>query len=595
MDLNAKGAKAWLCLYTVSAAIAVHPTTSTPAWDIKMTLRRFDRTLAVIGFGPRGLGAFEALAAGAIDRNEITKIDIFDASDALGAGPNFHPDESKLCLLNIPIRILDIDPPSFLAGQIAPFAAWSGTAYAPDDFPPRRDLGAYLTARFGALCDAAKDFFDTSHINATATAIKQDDNGWWITSGERQHGPYDEVLLCPGQPATEPDTQLRRWMDHAQAHALDLMPAYPATALADAASKWSDKQVAVRGLGLSTHDVLRILTIGLSGQFEDGRYIRSGNEPRKILPFSRDGLPPAPKPATAEIDGLYDLLADETQRFESALSVAITQSPQKALESICNALVVPTRRILASMDALQSRSEIERWLAVEREDPGTQDIQDTIVALRTTIEMAHHRLPPSIGYVVGQLWRKLQNEIRSGVNNADLSADTATALIGFDEGLKRYSYGPPVSASEELLMLIEDGVVSLRAVDDPDILLESNGWRLVEGDDAMLASVMIDAVLPSPSLTQIVAPIIKDAVDSGLITPVDDGFGAQTRPDGTLIKRNGDMNVGLCLLGRLSLGSVIATDSLHDCFGASTFRWADGVAARGREANNDNPDKDEKP
>lgn len=537
------------------------------------------RTLAVIGFGPRGLGALEALAMDAMKRKIRFKIDIFDTLDALGAGPNFHPNEDPLCILNIPVRILDIDPPACMADHIAPFADWSANDYEGDDFPPRSDLGAYLEARFAALCDATHDVFDVTHIRSKAHELKQDD-GWHIKTQSDQYGPYDEVLLSPGQPATKLDPQMKKWTDHSEDHGLDLLPSYPGTDLLEAASGWHDKTVAIRGLGLSTHDVLRLLTIGLGGQFDGGCYKRSGREPRRILPFSRDGLPPAPKPATAEIDRLFDPTQGEVEAFNAALKQAVGQDPEGALETICAALIPPTLRILDANNNAQTRQAAEQWLATERETPGAQDIQDTIAALRISIEMAHQRIPPSVGYVIGQIWRKMQNELRSGVNSAVLAPDTATAIVGFDEALKRYSYGPPVAASEQLLMLIDDGLVSLQAVDDPDIAMEPKGWRLIEGDAALLAPVMIDAVLPNPSLETIIDPLIRNAKDDGLIAASAEGFGAQTLPDGSLVGRDGAVQKGLSLLGRLSLGSVIATDSLHDCFGASTYRWAAGVMDR---------------
>lgn len=545
-----------------------------------MTLGKPALKLAVIGFGPRGLGALEALAPKALEHAAAMKIDIFDTTDALGAGPNFHPDEDALCILNIPVRALDIDPPDFLSDHIAPFAAWSSTAYAPDDFPPRCDLGAYLTARYDALRHATRGIFDISHLTAKATALTQDNAGWWIGVAGQRHGPYDEVLLSLGQPETQRDPQMQRWTDHAGENSLDLITAYPGTELLDAAENWRDTVVAVRGLGLSTHDVLRILTIGLSGQFKDGAYLRSGREPRKILPFSRDGMPPVPKPANAAMDALFDLSPKDIELFVGALAQAVTQPADQALKTICDALVMPTMRILTQCNGSTSRGDIEQWLETERTAPGTQDGHDTRAILRAGIEMAHQRVPPSIGYVIGQIWRKLQNEIRAGVNSAIVAPATASAIVGFDEGFKRYSYGPPVAASEQLLILIEDGLVGLQAVDDPDILLEPAGWRLIEGDDALLASSMVDAVLPSPKLENIMDPFIKDGSETGLITEVDDGSGARTRPDGSLVARDGGVNDGLCLLGRLSLGSVIATDSLHDCFGASTHRWAAGLAKR---------------
>ncbi|QXT38380.1 FAD/NAD(P)-binding protein [Gymnodinialimonas ceratoperidinii] len=547
-----------------------------------MTQSTIDRTIAVIGFGPRGLGALEALSIAARSAETRFRIDILDPGDALGAGPNFHPDESPLCLLNIPVRVLDIDPPALVQRLIPPFDAWSGTTSTGEDFPPRRDLGAYMTARLEALCTVSEPVFETRRLCEKATKLARDAAGCWIITDEGRHGPYDEVLLCPGQPSTKPDPQLARWTDHAEAHDLTLMTAYPAKDLAEAAEGWQDAQVAIRGLGLSTHDVLRMLTLGLGGRFEDGRYIRSGREPRHLLPFSRDGLPPAPKPATAEIDALYDPTPDERKAFVAALEKAVGESPEAALKTICDALESPVGRIASAQGGNQTRADITAWLTAERDGTAAPETDDTVEALRTTIAMAHDRAAPTTGYVAGQLWRKQQNEIRSAFNSTDVAAETATALVKFDEGMKRFSYGPPVQASEQLLMLIEDGLVSLQTVDDPDIALDPAGWRLVEGDDALLARVMIDAVLPNPDLAQITAPLFVDAIDEGLITAVDEGFGAQTRPDGSLVTRDGETSAGLCLLGRMSLGSVIATDSLHDCFGASTHRWAEGVLARAR-------------
>ena len=47
-----------------------------------------------------------------------------------------------------------------------------------------------------------------------------------------------------------------------------------------------------------------------------------------------------------------------------------------------------------------------------------------------------------------------------------------------------------------------------------------------------------------------------------------------------MIGRDGTPIPHLCLLGRMSLGSVIAVDSLHDCFGEAAKRWAKGMAER---------------
>ncbi len=193
--------------------------------------------------------------------------------------------------------------------------------------------------------------------------------------------------------------------------------------------------------------------------------------------------------------------------------------------------------------------------------------------------MAHGSLPPSIGYAVGQLWRKWQDSLRQGYNPAVTPPDTAAVILGFDEGLKRYSYGPPVSACRELLALIRAGIVTVDLAKDPDIKPTDTGWRLTTGSQSATAEIMINGVLPSPDPTKVICSVVSGLIHDGYLTTLDD-LGARTAPDGRLIDPNDKPVPELSLLGRLALGSVIAADSLHDCFGEASARWADGVLRR---------------
>ena len=67
-----------------------------------MTMENAGRRIAVVGMGPRGLGALEALAECVEGSGLVIDLDIFDPVAHAGAGPNFSPDQSELCLLNLP-------------------------------------------------------------------------------------------------------------------------------------------------------------------------------------------------------------------------------------------------------------------------------------------------------------------------------------------------------------------------------------------------------------------------------------------------------------------------------------------------------------
>jgi uncharacterized NAD(P)/FAD-binding protein YdhS len=538
--------------------------------------------VAVVGGGPRGLAAAEALVdrAPAGARVEVT---VFEPHAHPGAGPHHDPGQTELNRLNIPLRAIDLPVRAGVGG----FADWAAEALpecGPDGFPPRAALGAYLGARWRELSEGAA----VGRVAAEVTGAERSSAGWVLEAGEARHGPFDAVVLCLGHQEVEPDPQLRRWRAHAEDCGAVVRHVYPSDALIAAAANWQGRTVAIRGLALSMIDAMRGLTEGLGGRFERGaeglRYRPSGREPARLLPFSLDGIPPAPKPATAALDARYDVEEAEAARFERAVAAALRREPGAALEGVCAALAPVAGAVLGRFGVADAEAAVERWLAVERDDPEGHAGRDLPPAeiLAEMLAMAQGRRTPSAGYAVGQVWRKLQSPLRRAFNPAAVAPETAAAVIGFDEGLKRYSYGPPVSAAEEMLALIAAGLLDLRAVDDPDVELVEGGWRLSAEEGEATATVMLDAVLAPPDLARVAAPLVAGLRDAGLLVPVAEKLGARVAPDGAVIDAGGAPVPGLALLGRLALGSVIATDSVHDCFGAAVERWADGVWERAR-------------
>ena len=535
-------------------------------------MQGFSGRIAIVGFGPRGLGALEALIKATQHERAELRIDIFDPADFPGAGPNFSPAEDPLCLLNLPVR--DIELPDPVSSATLPaFRDWlTGADDQADRFPPRAVLGAYLSERFARLLEAIEPEVIVTHHRKLVSGLEKDADGWRLRAGEFLAGPYDEVLLSLGQPRAKPDKQLAAWRTHADQSGATLIPAYPGRDLVAAARAWHGKTVAIRGLGLSTLDVVRLLTLGLGGKFERGGYVPSGREPARIVPFSLDGVPPSPKPASGALDAVYDLTPGEQTQFAETLNHALTMPPTDAVGAIAEALVAPALRILAgSADA----AAINDWLTAEQSAAGSQETLGGIDALRRDIGIAQGRTAPTIGYAIGQIWRKCQGALRVAFDGTRVAAETAAAIVRFDEGLKRYSYGPPVEAADQLRMLVEAGVVTLRAADDPDVVTTDRGWQLHEGEAQIDVDVMIDAVIASPRLDQTEDPALRSLLSTERIDALHASLGARVLPDGTLPGAE-----GLSLTGRMALGSVIGTDSIHDCFGEPVERWAKGVVER---------------
>lgn len=535
-----------------------------------------ERRIAVVGMGPRALGALEALALQIGKSAAPLKVDGFDPLPACGAGPNFDPEELSVCRLNIPMRDIEIRPPSF--SGCGSFAEWLKNAPGPNTFPTRADLGRYLEARYSDLKAAGR--LEITHLPVNVTHLKQGEGGWMLRAEDTWQGPYTEVLLSLGQPEVQPDDQLAEWQQHADASAGTLAQAYPAKRLQSEAANWSGYTVAIRGLALSAFDVLRVLTTLQGGKFHQGRYISSGNEPAVILPFSLDGRPPFPKPETESLDRRFAPTREETDTFAANIANASTATPKKAQELVTEAILPVVIRILREVESSADASDVSDWLETEWSSPGSQETDGPLETLRGGIAIAEGTCLPSIGYVVGQVWRKWQDALRGGYNPADTPPDTAEKIIAFDEGLKRYSYGPPISSSRELAALIDAGIVDLEYAVDPDFALTGGGWTLKSSAGSIEAGVMIDTVMASPDLSILRPPLLVGLIDEGRICPITDGLAAHIAEDGQLIGRDGETSPGLCLLGRLALGSVVAADSLHDCFGEASHRWAQGVAER---------------
>ncbi len=546
--------------------------------------------VAIIGAGPRGLAAAEALAATADPATPVA-LTVIDDTPCFGAGPNYDPDQPDLNRLNVPLRAIEIPTASYPGATLVPFADWMAQTRNitdPEHYPARAALGQYFVARWQELAANPPEGLTIKSCVTTVTGLERAGAAWRITTKTETLEPFSDILLAVGHQAVT-DPQIAGWKDHAASSQGTFMPAYPSAPLKDAANDWMGKTVAIRGLGLSTIDVIRILTEGQGGQFETGpdgalAYRPSGKEPASIVPFSLNGIPPAPKPATAEIDALYDLDKKSEALFIGCVSNLIAKGIENPLPQLAKVLLDAAAPVIDRFALDKDR--LAHWLEVEIDPKATYPIDERPVReiLSSHLAMAENREPPSPGFAIGQVWRKLQTPLRKGYNPLQPTGLAAEDFVRFDEGMKRFSYGPPPQAASQLLALIDAGLLDLRAVDDPDITTVQTGWRLSEDHTDTTAQVMIDAVLPAGDLEKSAAPLIVGLRETGLLTQLGEKLGANIYPDGTAIDAQGNSVPGLAILGRMATGSVIATDSVHDCFGAAVQRWARSVRENARAA-----------
>lgn len=583
-----------------------------------------DLHLAIVGAGPTGLSAMESLLRklAASPRALVPRIVLFDPNPHIGSGPNFAPDQTDANVLNIAERLLQLEarPLIELHGQkfegFPGYAEWASleSEWETDSFPPRSKLGAYLGARALSLVAPLAGLSWLSVVPNAVVRLSWSDHSAFAHTAEETYGPFSELALAAGHTPTSDDEALISWRNHARTADVTLVTEpYPTHRNLDEKIVTSQDNVAIRGLGLAMIDVAKSLTEDRGGQFmsvegDAGtlRYESSGREPKRIVPFSLDGLPPAPKPVGAFMDARYTPTTRELDAFASFLvslgtegreSSTSRNSVDKLIDHIATlhahrfaALGERVRPHTCDADEL---TEIGRQWLKDGDDTHAVILdaaQPPEVVLREFANMALGSVPASFDYSLGQLWRHLQPKMYEHLSYVDWPEEELIALTKLDEKIKRYAFGPPVRSALCLLALVDANLLTFRLVEDPDIRLVPEGWQLDVEDDSLTANVMIDSVLDSPNLEEMTAPLIQQLKTSDKLRPIADGMGARTRRDGVSNSGESD-SANLAVLGRIAKGTLLGTDAILEVFGPRQDAWADGVvrrASRSRESMREN-------
>ena len=153
-------------------------------------------------------------------------------------------------------------------------------------------------------------------------------------------------------------------------------------------------------------------------------------------------------------------------------------------------------------------------------------------------------------------------------------------VVNYIEASKRYSYGPPVKSLQQLMALVEAGVLNLDFVNNPTITPVENGWKLEKNNQSIITQVMVNSVIDAPQLVAVSSPLIQNLLEDKRVDPVSYKLGLHTLEDGSIISKNGNSHQHISLLGRLAKGSIIGVDDLIECFGKPAHKWADSLIER---------------
>ncbi|WP_267242611.1 FAD/NAD(P)-binding protein [Streptomyces sp. PR69] len=542
-------------------------------------------TLAVIGTGPRGISVLERLAARLADGelgDRAVRIYAVDAVE-VGAGRIWRTDQDDWFTMNTVVGQVTMYSGGPDGGPARPGAGPSLGEWikeraerhgeperGPDDYASRRRYGQYLRSVYASIVEHLPDSVELTEVPARVTALAPRPGGGYRLTLDRSPRVLeaDKVLIATGHPRLAPDAFERRMLDFAGRH-----PGLHYLCGDSAADMPLDKDtippgstVGIRGLGLSFYDVMLSLTVGRGGGFvRDGvgngdgheggggalRYVPSGLEP-KIVTGSRSGLPiPARGRNQKRPDHTHRPLFLTGQAVAEARERRFLATGDHRLDFAEDVLPLLMREVEHVYRTTHERTTDKRTTHERTTDERTGAAADPLPpldlrALARPFQGAWFESPDAFrarlldlmradlaeaarGNADGPLkaaldvLRDIRNVVREAVDYGGLRPDSHADDFsgGFLPVNSLLSAGPPAERVEQLVALIEAGVVEVAgpAADfDAD---EAAGRFTVSSPQvagsARTATALVDARIPTPDLRRDTSPLTRSLLADGLV------------------------------------------------------------------------------
>lgn len=545
--------------------------------------------IAIVGAGPRGIAALQALFAAAPGGSCHT-VYLFGAKDddgtlIAGWGSAYRPNQGEYVRLNANADIVDLwraERPTtkFSIAAALPhqgtnaagdaqrpsFRTWAKThapQWAEAEFPPREQIGAYYQHCYQLLTTRVPAGWQLIEM-PPITAIRCTDRRHWELEAGATTISADEVLLAIGHANAHPDPLTATTIGSAEIACIQ--NPYPLRQLDRIAP---GAHVAVRGAGLSFIDVALQLTEGRGGKFvpdQDApcqlRYCPGGNEVGALLPIAHEGRFAEAKPPANLLHNMCH--HGELARITELIGEAET------LERACQIM----ERSLAAI-ALRggfSPSAVNELLDGPTPQPGA-----AASSLLTSVQVALGTAPATFASYAGALWAHIGDPLVPVVSHARWPKETWQRYQRLAGACSNYAYGPPPLSAQKIVALIDAGVIDCawldRGVQQGDIGQLHREERPID--------VMVNAVLAPAGWWPGAYPALA-AIDEYL--SVWSKFGAGTLRTGVRIDECGRVLsaagmplTGLSAIGRMTSDWVVSNDTVNRDVHDHPQNWASWV------------------
>lgn len=546
--------------------------------------------VAIVGCGPRGLQCLIELNQ-QLDRSQTTapiSITIFEPCEFLGAGVVYDPRQPSYLKMNFAAKHIsawrrtndNTDSSRSLVGWLE---SHGHSGDLSETFVPRSDVGSYLHSCFIEVIERLREKVSVKVIHKKVTTIVPDTSGkqaWQLSTADGIF-PFDEVVVTLGHEGW------RQQMN--QASRFPLSPAFPVQSQLSEAKIRPAAKVAVRGFGLTFIDTALSLTEGRGGVFEEyaggWRYLSSGREPDKILPFSRTGRPMLSKPDEGRClqpSQLEEIWATGRLRISE---VKKPIDKQRLINHVWRSVTDAAAKAANHFNG-DHAGELTRqvWTAQLVEDwfqkvaSKVSGGKSSYFRMMQSWKVATGKQVPDIEWALAAAWRGLYPALVDAISHAGLAATAWPEFKLLATEMERIAFGPSAENMGKLLALIDAEIVDLDFLNGRVVApsAESQQLWITNRTDAVAIAAVVDAVIPSATENCPLGPL-QGLLKAGTIHRLHNTHGIHVNREGRPIDRSGQVIDGMAIIGRATEGCVLGNDSLSRSLHDHPRQWARSV------------------
>jgi uncharacterized NAD(P)/FAD-binding protein YdhS len=555
--------------------------------------------ITIIGMGPRGLSVLERLAAVAAARQLLLDITLIDPGDC-GAGVHTARQPQHLLINTLASQVTMFPAPSAVRhAPVCPapsLTAWArqmgyrrvgeryyrlgghgGYDITDGDYLPRSLLGEYLAWVFQQVAAALPAGVSLTHHRLRAVDLRRQPDGGFVVELETGYIVCsDFVFLTTGHGANLP-SDLDAWLakfaqDHARYNSqlAFVRQVYPVEQLSRIGA---GARVAIQGLGLSAHDVIADLTVGRGGEFiPDGeglRYQPSGREPQLTL-CSRNCLPYAARGVNQKgVDGRHQPRWFTPDAVAALRRQALMTRGSPQLDFDRELLPLLKREMAEVYHATPGAVAVDEDTLFATLLFPLQDRQFASLAefgayfrdwLRDDLAQARQGNLASPAKAATDVLRDVRATLQAAIEHGGLTPGSHRKFLNvYHPAINRAAFGPPLRRNQELLALLDAGVVAIRSGPGSRIEIDENdstyvlSTKFAGGVENQPVDVIVIARLDGFFPETDTSLLIRNMLKRGLFRPYYNGVfhpgGIDINRDGQPLDRQGEVLSNLWALG----------------------------------------------